>query len=529
MELNDLLEETNAFSFETISNQRIIYTALRILSRIFSPLSEPSLIRAEIELTHRCNFNCTYCRTRLPLSCEENSLNHCEIVSLINKYSAAGCKYLHFTGGEISLLDNVPSLVSTAVALGMKVGVSSNGSGRIPFYRTLIEAGTSFIHISFDEISELRFECLTSHKGSWRPVASTISFLCREAKALNPDLFVVANVVLTEQNVKFLPQTIEYLIDLGVNDIKLQPALGKTPDLTRVGDHFQTEIKATIEKKLVRMQRCDILKLRLNEMLTGRTHGIGGSGLKHSLSACEICTEQAMVRADGTYAPCYIYMRENYSAHEYGMGTIKDELIDYCNRADIALSNKYSTDHTCLSHCPDIIYYANYRSQEIVVNCIASLIKSYDRSKGITFGELTLTYKDLEAPFYRPKKEFLDYHILAIPTPYFDQLQGVLSLVGSSQPIEDQALVQGFKFEDSDPKTDVQATIVQRVLSRFKNQYLLYKTKRLTCDEIERIKQHANEILKQKLLKVHLFWGEVEIASSRIPIPPVIFQDWRKP
>jgi len=522
-----LMEEDPAFSFESISNQRIVFTALRILSRIFFHFSEPVIIRGEIELTHRCNFNCRYCKTRLLVSYDEETLDRQDVVSLIRKYSLAGCKYMHFNGGEISVLDYVPDLVSEAVSCRMKVGVSSNGSGPILFYQKLVDAGVSYVHISFDVADRLEFERLSSCPGSWDQVTSTLSFLCKNAKTINPDLFVVANLVLREETLRRLPQTLQYLVDLGIDDIKLLPAFRKDTNLAELEHFFNTLIKPEIDKSLAQAPGFDMLKMRLNRLFPSGIHGLEeGSKQKRSLSACEICTEQVMVRRDGTYAPCYIYMRENYNASTYGMGTVKESLDSYCKKASKSLRNKYSSDQTCVAHCPDMIYSANYKAQELVVNCIKALIEAYDCDKGLRIGEFEISYKDLEAPFSKPGTEPLCYHVLAIPCIYGDDLEDILSVISCNGLILEPVSSFDFRHEDFNMEDRIRAKIVGCFLSQFEDGYALYKTRSLSESEIEDIKRRVDEVVQLRVIRTRLYFGQVEIATAQIPVPPILFQDW---
>ena len=522
-DISDLLGE-NYLNFESISNQRIVFTALRILSRIFFVSSEPLIIRAEIELTHRCNFACKYCRTRLPASYKEKTLSKQEILTLIHCLSLAGCRYIHFNGGEISLLDYVPDLVAEAVACGMKVGVSSNGSGSIKFYRRMVESGVSYLHISFDIVDSVDFERLSSCPGSWSRVTSVLHFLCNEGKTLNPDLFVVANLVLREETLFRLPQTIRYLINIGVDDIKLLPAFSEDANLRELESLFSAAIKPEVDTLLNEICGFDMLKMRLNRLFVSRIHGLDrGTRSKRMLSACEICTEQVMLRRDGVYTPCYIYMRENYKTPDYGMGTVNDDLRTYCENASNALRDKYLSDSTCIAHCPDMIYNANYKAQELVVNCIAEMLKVYDCERGLVVGDIRITYKDLEACFHTPAKPRRPYHVLGIPFIYADQVERVLSVLSrTGLPIERLSNFQS-NHPSSKPNDIIRSKIVRIFLSNYQKPYIPFKTKLLKDSELEYVDRELNKVIQLRVIGTHLYFGQTKITSARIPVSPILW------
>jgi sulfatase maturation enzyme AslB (radical SAM superfamily) len=144
-----LIEQPEGFRFESIASHRIAFCVLRILQRIYSANSFPLIYRGEIELTHKCNLSCAYCNDRRTVKADENRLDYKALKQLLTELSLMGCRYMHFNGGEVTLLPELPKVVAHATSVGMRDGISSNGTGPLEAYKEMVASGLSFAHISF--------------------------------------------------------------------------------------------------------------------------------------------------------------------------------------------------------------------------------------------------------------------------------------------------------------------------------------------------------------------------------------------
>ncbi len=521
--LIQLIKNDHGFSFESITNERIAFTTLRVLSRIFLTGNKAIIIRGEIELTHRCNFNCAYCFTRLNTTSKEDSLTRSDVLSLMHQYADAGCKYIHFNGGEISLLEYVPDLVAEAVGCGMRVGISSNGSGDLAFYRALAKAGLSYAHISFDIANRTKFDCNTSCQ-SWDRVNENLHFLCGEAKSVNNSLSIVANIVLLPDTIRQLPNTIRHLLKLGIDEIKLMPIVDKEEDLNRLANLYSTTIKPEIEQTLANRPGFDILRMRLDRLFKNKIHGVDtNSKIASKLQACEICTEQVMVRRDGTYAPCFINMRHNYKAADYGMGQIDIGIEEYVQMATQALSNKYLDDKICLLHCPDMIYNANYQVQNIVSSCLASVMEANPRSQGQVAGDLHFSYKEIESSFLPKQNHGGLNEMIYIPHFYLEEMATLIGDPAGQERAQPARIDLDLSKDDIDTYCVMQHKLSKLFMAKSNEQLIAFKANGLGKSEIANIERKAYEKIKPVSFRAHLLSGNEVAASGYFEVPPVIF------
>ncbi|HEA70622.1 hypothetical protein LCGC14_0578800 [marine sediment metagenome] len=78
-------------------------------------------------ITEKCNYCCKFCFAQYENSNQELSLS--ESLKLIRIMAENGCKKINFAGGEPTLINHLPELISYAQNLGLFVSIISNGTG----------------------------------------------------------------------------------------------------------------------------------------------------------------------------------------------------------------------------------------------------------------------------------------------------------------------------------------------------------------------------------------------------------------
>jgi len=101
--------------------------------------------------TRRCNLVCAHCYSVSDNSIADNELSTAEARAMIGQLGAYGCPILLLSGGEPLLRQDLPELATHAVALGLRVAVSSNGTLLDDaLAMRLKEAGVAYIGVSLD-------------------------------------------------------------------------------------------------------------------------------------------------------------------------------------------------------------------------------------------------------------------------------------------------------------------------------------------------------------------------------------------
>jgi len=105
-----------------------------------------------LEVTQRCNQNCSFCFAES--GGEQQDPPYEEIIGWLEFLRDAGKPFIHFTGGEPTLRDDLPELISAAKAMGFAY-IQLNTNGRRlaedkDYVAKLREAGLSSVFLQFD-------------------------------------------------------------------------------------------------------------------------------------------------------------------------------------------------------------------------------------------------------------------------------------------------------------------------------------------------------------------------------------------
>ena len=120
--------------------------------------------------------------------------------------------HIVFTGGEPTLREDLPLLISYAEKKGLITGLNTNGRRfhQMEYVKTLVDAGLDHVQITLEShLPEIHDE-LVNCRGAWDQTTAGIH------NALQTRLFVMTNTTLLEPNCRHLDGLLSYLTELGV-------------------------------------------------------------------------------------------------------------------------------------------------------------------------------------------------------------------------------------------------------------------------------------------------------------------------
>jgi len=140
-------------------------------------------VLSEIAVTYRCNLKCRFCYagcncTVNPVrSNDEMSLRQVKTV-LRKIYHQAKVPTVSFTGGEPTLVPELPRMIRYAKGLGMRVNLITNGTAVTPgMARTLARAGLDSAQVSLEGVSAATHDTIVQSSGAFVKTTAAVRYL----------------------------------------------------------------------------------------------------------------------------------------------------------------------------------------------------------------------------------------------------------------------------------------------------------------------------------------------------------------
>jgi MoaA/NifB/PqqE/SkfB family radical SAM enzyme len=258
----------------------------------------------EIALTGKCNFNCMYCNR---FNTETNIYN-------VEKYFSTfvKCKHIQLTGGEPTLHKDFLNFVSLCKSKSNVIGLSTNGTYGLEKYEKL---NINMFSISLDD-----YDCdILKQRGYKNPEK-----IIKTIQELSKNFYVNVGLVIDSININRIEDIIDFILNLGVNDIKLS---------TNTKDELIPKFKKDYSDY-------PILNYRVNNFKNNRQ--MRGFPAKQ----CYIVKNDITIVGDKHY-PCLIYFREG----GHPIGNINEHV--YEDRLKWFESNNTKKDLICKKYCMD--------------------------------------------------------------------------------------------------------------------------------------------------------------------------------
>lgn len=173
-----------------------------------------SLHNINFEITKDCNHDCLFCYNYVEKTNQNKSTTPIRTLSsILNKVNV---KQITFTGGEPLLRKDLLECVIHAKVSNCKVVIITNGNaGSDKQFEDLITAGVDHFQVSFHSVNPEIHNSLTRQDNSWQKTTERIKFI------LSNGCRVIPSIVLTKININSLPETLNYLYNMGLSTIMI--------------------------------------------------------------------------------------------------------------------------------------------------------------------------------------------------------------------------------------------------------------------------------------------------------------------
>lgn len=165
------------------------------------------------EITNYCNYQCKHCCASANKIDTKNELTKEQCYSILEQLNDFGISEIYFSGGEPFSRKDTLDILEKAREYGIICNISTNGSYiTSEIAQRLKELNINKVHISLDSIKEKEFNKFRGGE-YFKPTIKAIQLLKEK------NLYVRVGAVIWKGNIEQLEEMIQYLINLGVDEI----------------------------------------------------------------------------------------------------------------------------------------------------------------------------------------------------------------------------------------------------------------------------------------------------------------------
>ena len=182
--------------------------------------------RMDLAITYRCNNDCAHCYNARERNFPELTTEAWK--GILDKLWGLGVPHIVFTGGEATLRHDLPELIAHAEANGQITGLNTNARRLADdtYVQQLVDAGLDHVQITVESCDAGIHDEMMRAKGAFKQTIKGLK------NVLNSPLYVMTNTTMLRTNVDTIPDTLDFLADLGVPTIGLNALIYSGNGLT---------------------------------------------------------------------------------------------------------------------------------------------------------------------------------------------------------------------------------------------------------------------------------------------------------
>ncbi len=171
--------------------------------------------RMDLAVTYRCNNDCAHCYNARERDFPELTTE--QWFKIMDQVWKLGVPHIVFTGGEATLRNDLPELIHHAETNGQIAGLNTNARRLADekYLQQLIDAGLDHVQITVESCDEQIHDQMMQAKGAFKQTIHGLK------NALASPLYVMTNTTMLKTNMHKIPDTLDFLADLGVPTVGL--------------------------------------------------------------------------------------------------------------------------------------------------------------------------------------------------------------------------------------------------------------------------------------------------------------------
>jgi len=182
--------------------------------------------RMDLAVTYRCNNDCAHCYNARERNFPELTTKAWK--GILDKLWGLGVPHIVFTGGEATLRNDLPELIAHAEKNGQITGLNTNARRLADekYVQHLVDAGLDHVQITVESCDADVHDQMMRAKGAHKQTIKGLK------NVLASPLYVMTNTTMLRTNVDTIPDTLDFLAELGVPTVGLNALIYSGNGLT---------------------------------------------------------------------------------------------------------------------------------------------------------------------------------------------------------------------------------------------------------------------------------------------------------
>ncbi|HLA08486.1 MAG TPA: radical SAM protein [Anaerolineales bacterium] len=254
--------------------------------------------RMDLAVTYRCNNDCAHCYNARERDFPELSTE--QWFKILDQLWGLGVPHIVFTGGEATLRNDLPELIKYAEANGQITGLNTNARrlSDEKYMQKLVDAGLDHVQITVESCNEQIHDEMMRAKGAFRQTIVGLK------NALRSKLYVMTNTTMLRTNVHTLPDTLDFLGDIGVPTIGLNALIHSGNGLTVGTGLKESELQPVLNMAI---QKTDERGQRLIWYTPTQYCEFDPSANNLGVKGCTAALYSMCIESNGNVLPCQSY------------------------------------------------------------------------------------------------------------------------------------------------------------------------------------------------------------------------------
>jgi radical SAM protein with 4Fe4S-binding SPASM domain len=273
--------------------------------------------RLDLALTYRCNNDCAHCyNVQRPALTAGPFAQHSrgapegggELTTedwkrVLDKAWNLGIPHIIFTGGEPTLREDLPELIAHAEHNGQITGLNTNARRLADerFVGRLVESGLDHVQITLESSRPEVHDEMVRSRGAFPQTVKGIR------NALATKLYVMTNTTMLRTNAAAIPETLDFLAELGVPTVGLNALIYSGRGATVGTGLAEAELTPLLE---IARRKTEARGQRLIWYTPTQYCNFDPMALDLGVKGCTAALYNMCVEPDGGVLPCQSYYQQ---------------------------------------------------------------------------------------------------------------------------------------------------------------------------------------------------------------------------